>query len=122
MKKQKHRVYYDTGKQNVQLKIDEIFAEKIIPADDSVRLLDEIMEDWITPADESIQRTGRRPATSPVTLMKILVYAIMQGIFSSRAIESACVGTLTSSGFSMVQKRQITRDSEVPEQTADGMQ
>ncbi|MDF2985223.1 MAG: hypothetical protein K0R50_733 [Eubacterium sp.] len=36
---------YGTGKRNVQLKIDEAFAEKVIPADDSVRLLDEIMEE-----------------------------------------------------------------------------
>ena len=28
----------------MQLKIDEAFAEKVIPADDSVRLLDEIVE------------------------------------------------------------------------------
>ena len=39
--KKKYRVNYDTERRNVQLKIDEIFAEKIIPADDSVRLLDE---------------------------------------------------------------------------------
>jgi len=75
----------------VQLKIDEIVAEKIILADDSVRLLDEIMEEMdYTPLMRAYKRTGRRPATNPVTMLKILVYAIMEGIFSSRAIASAC--------------------------------
>jgi len=75
----------------VQLKIDEIFAEKIIPADDSVRLLDEIMEEMdFIPLMRAYKRTGRRPATNPVTMLKILVYAIMQGIFSSRAISTVC--------------------------------
>ncbi len=75
----------------MQLKIDEIRAEKIIPADDSVRLLGEIMEEMdYTPLLRAYKRTGRRPATNPVTMLKIVVYAIMEGIFSSRAIASAC--------------------------------
>lgn len=75
----------------MQLKIDEVFAEKIIPADDSVRLLDEVMEEMdYTPLMRAYKRTGRGPATNPVTMLKILVYAVMQGIFSSRAIASAC--------------------------------
>ena len=91
MTNKKHRVHYGTEKRNVQLKIDEVFAEKIIPADDSVRLLDEVMEEMeYTPLMRAYKRTGRRPATNPVTMLKILVYAIMQGIFSSRAIASAC--------------------------------
>ena len=75
----------------MQLKIDEMVAEKMIPADDSVRLLDEIMEEMdYTPLMRAYKRTGRRPATNPVTMLKILVYAIMQGVFSSRAIATAC--------------------------------
>ncbi|HKL87159.1 MAG TPA: IS1182 family transposase [Treponemataceae bacterium] len=75
----------------MQLKIDEIFAEKIIPADDSVRLLDDIMEEMdFTQLWRAYKRTGRRPATNPVTMMKILVYANMEGVTSSRAIASAC--------------------------------
>lgn len=71
----------------MQMKIDEVFAEKVIPADDSVRLLDEIMEGLdYTPLTRAYKRTGRRPATNPVTMLKILVYAIMEGISSSRAI------------------------------------
>lgn len=78
-------------KRNVQLKIDEMVAEKMIPPDDSVRLLDEIIEEMdYTPLMRAYKRTGRRPETYPVTMLKILVYAIMQGIFSSRAIAKAC--------------------------------
>jgi len=82
MKNKKHHVNYDMEKRNVQLKIDEIIAEKIIPADDSVRLSDEIMEEMdYTPLLRAYKRTGRRPATNPVTMLKILVYAIMEGVF-----------------------------------------
>ncbi len=92
VKQNKYRVNYGTEKRNVQLKIDEMVAEKIIPADDSVRLLDEIMEEMdYTPLMRAYKRIGRRPATNPVTMLKILVYAMMQGILSSRAIASACI-------------------------------
>ncbi len=75
----------------MQLKIDEVFAEKRIPANDSVRLLDKVMEEMdYAPLMRAYKRTGRRPATDPVTMLKILVYAMMQGIFSSRAIALAC--------------------------------
>ena len=100
MKQNKYRVNYGTEKRNVQLKIDEMIAEKMIPVDDSVRLLDEMMEEMdYTPLMRAYKRTGRRPATNPVTLLKILVYAIMQGIFSSRAIAKACARDKISSGF-----------------------
>ena len=75
----------------MQLKIDEAFAERLIPADDSVRLLDEIVEDMdLSALMRAYERTGRKPATNPVTLLKILIYAMMEGIYSSRAIASAC--------------------------------
>jgi transposase len=91
MKNKKHRVNYGTEKRNVQLKMDEVFAEKIISADGSVRLLDKIMEEMdYTPLMRAYKRTGRRPATKPITMLKIPVYAMMEGVFSSRAIESAC--------------------------------
>ena len=45
---------------NVQLKIDEVFAEKL-PADDSVRLLEKIMEEMeYSPLMRAYKRTGRR--------------------------------------------------------------
>ena len=75
----------------MQLKIDEIFAEKVIPADDSVRLLDQIVEEMDTaPLKRAYKRTGRSPATSSIVLLKVMLYAYMQGIYSSRAISSAC--------------------------------
>jgi transposase len=108
VKQKKYRVHYDTGKRNVQLKIDEIFAEKVVPADDSVRLLDEIMEEMdYTPLMRAYKRTGRRPATNPVTMLKLLVYAIMQGIFSSRAIALAC----TRDQFHLATKRRESTES-----------
>lgn len=75
----------------MQLKIDEIFAERIIPANDSVRLLDDIMEGLdYTALWRAYERTGRRPATNPVTMFKVLVYAHMEGITSTRNISEAC--------------------------------
>ena len=75
----------------MQLKIDENVAEKVIPADDSVRLLDQIVEEMDkTPLKRAYNRHGRRPATAPSTLLKILLYANMENIFSSRDIEKAC--------------------------------
>jgi transposase len=87
----KYRVNYDTGKREVQLQIDEIIAERVILADDSVRLLDQTIEEMdMSTLWRAYKRTGRPPATNPVTLLKVLVYAIMQGIYSSRAIAKVC--------------------------------
>ena len=84
-------VNYGTSRRNVQLKIDEFFAEKAIPANDSVRLLDEIVEEMdLSPLHRAYKRTGRRPATNPATMLKILLYANMEHIYSSRKIQSAC--------------------------------
>ena len=67
---------YGTCERNVQLLIDESFAEKVISADDSVRLLDQIVEEMDkTPLKRAYNRHGRRPATAPSTLLKILLYA-----------------------------------------------
>lgn len=56
-----------------------------------MRLLDGIMEgiDY-SPLMRAYKRNDCRPATNPATMMKILVYAAMQRIFSSRAIALAC--------------------------------
>ena len=57
-----------------------------------MRLLDEIVEGMDHNAlMRAYSRTGRKPATNPVTLLKILLYAIMEGIYSSRAIATACL-------------------------------
>jgi transposase len=92
VKQQIHQTHYRTQTRNVQLKIDEVIAERLIPADDSVRLLDQMVEEMDSaPLMRAYKRTGRRPATHPVTLLKILLYAIMQGIYSSRDIARACL-------------------------------
>lgn len=75
----------------MQLKIDEVFAERMIPANDSVRLLDQTVDEMnLQPLWSTYKRTGRKPATNPVTLLKVLLYANMEGIYSSRSVESAC--------------------------------
>ena len=86
---------YRTVSQDVQLLIDESFAEKIIPANDSVRLLDEIVEEMdLTLLMRAYNARGRKPAASPSTMLKILLYANMEGIYSSRKIATACVRDL----------------------------
>lgn len=62
----------------------------LIPKDDSVRLLDEIASQLDY---SSLYRTYNRKnycRIAPEVLFKIIVYAYMNGIYSSRAIERAC--------------------------------
>lgn len=74
-----------------QLLISEEFAERRIPEDDSVRLLDQIVDELdLHSLACSYSRMGRKSATSPRTLLKIMIYANMEGIYSSRSIESSC--------------------------------
>ncbi len=76
---------------HIQLLISEEFAERIIPNNDSVRLLDEIIDEMdLWSLFHTYSNNGRKYATNPRTLLKILVYANMQGIFSSRDIEKSC--------------------------------
>ena len=78
-------------KREIQLLISEEFAEKIIPENDSVRLADEIIDEMnLKSLYDTYSNTGRKWATEPDVMLKILVYANMQGIYSSRDIESAC--------------------------------
>lgn len=91
MNSQLNQSHYPTRTKIMQYKIDEFFAEQEIEANDSVRLLDSLVEElnhsvlW-----RAYKRTGRKPATNPVTLLKILLYANMEGIYSSRKIASSC--------------------------------
>jgi transposase len=65
--------------------------EVLIPEDDSVRLLSQKLEglnyDKLYKAYSS---TGRKPAVEPKILFKILIYAYMNNIYTSRKIETAC--------------------------------
>ena len=76
----------------MQEKIDEVFAEKVIPADDSVRLLDQIVEEMdIRPLQRAYSDTGRKPATPPRTMLKVMIYAAMERNYSSRSIRRSCL-------------------------------
>ena len=75
----------------MQLKFDEFFAEKEIAANDSVRLINQTVEEMdLTSLLSTYKRTGRPTATLPATMLQILIYACMEGKYSSREIESAC--------------------------------
>jgi Transposase and inactivated derivatives len=63
----------------------------LIPEDDSVRLLSQIMEELdYTVLMKAYSTQGRNPVVSPKILFKVLVYAYMNNIYSSRKIEKAC--------------------------------
>jgi transposase len=71
----------------------KLFSETdiLIPKDDSVRLLDAVMEELnYTSLYRAYSPKGRKPATNPVTMFKILVYGAMDGVYSSRDLERAC--------------------------------
>ena len=75
----------------MQLKIDESFAEKQIPANDSVRLLDKIVEEMdLSALMRAYNSLGRKPATPPRIMLKILLYAGMEHNYASRKIHAAC--------------------------------
>ncbi|WP_461368796.1 transposase, partial [Candidatus Darwinibacter acetoxidans] len=66
-------------------------VEVLIPEDDSVRLLSHILEGLdCTKLYEAYSSKGRKPAVEPKTFFKILTYAYMNNIYSSRLIEQAC--------------------------------
>ena len=82
---------YRTFNRNVQLLISEEFAEREIPANDSVRLLEKMVEEMdLRSLFGAYKRRGRKVANNPATMLKILLYANMEGIYSSRDIERAC--------------------------------
>ena len=81
--------YTEFGR-NCQLKI-EGFYEKIVLADDKVRLLEEVLERLdFTKLYRAYSEDGRPAKTSPKTMFKLLVYANSEGIYSSRDIAERC--------------------------------
>ena len=75
---------HGTCERNVQLKIDESFAEKVIPADDGVKLLDKIVEEMdLSALMRAYNSHGRPPATPPRTLLKVVLYAAMEHNYHS---------------------------------------
>ena len=66
-------------KRNIQLLISEEFAEKTIPENDSVRLIDKVIDEMdLTAFYRTYSRLGRRSATAPGTLLKIVIYAAIE--------------------------------------------
>lgn len=75
----------------MQLLIDESFAEKVIPANDSVRLLDMIVERMnLRALWSTYDARGRKPATPPRIMLKIVLYAGMENNYASRKIHTSC--------------------------------
>ena len=65
--------------------------EVLIPEDDSVRLLSHITEELdYKNLMMAYSSKGRNPAVTPKTLFRVLVYAYMNDIYTSRKIEEAC--------------------------------
>ena len=90
MKQLKIQSDYTMFGRTYQLKISSE-TDILIPNDDKVRLLSEVMEGLdYTSLYRAYSPKGRKPATPPVTMFKILVYANMERNYSSRDISSAC--------------------------------
>lgn len=65
--------------------------ERMIPEDDSVRLLSQILEELdYTKLYQAYSFKGRKSALDPKLMFKVLTYAYSQNIYSSRKIEKAC--------------------------------
>jgi transposase len=65
--------------------------EVLIPGDDSVRLLSHITEELdYSNLIMAYSSKGRKSAIAPKTLFRVLVYAYMNDIYTSRKIEEAC--------------------------------
>lgn len=65
--------------------------DKLIPEDDSVRLLSHELEGLdYTELYKAYSSKGRKSALEPKTMFKILVYAYSQNINSTREIEKSC--------------------------------
>jgi transposase len=68
-----------------------IDLEEIIPEDDSVRLLSLILDELdYGELNRAYSALGRKPATPPRVMFKVMVYGPHCGVFSSRKLESAC--------------------------------
>ena len=62
----------------------------VIPSDDSVRLLSQFVEDMDLTALYATYERKRNHAATPRQMLKIVIYAAMNRIYSSRDIELAC--------------------------------
>ena len=83
--------------QNSTMKVDSVQLimnlnyEVLIPENDSVRLLSQIVEEMdLSGLNQVYSLFGRNSAVPPRIMLKIILYAYMEGIYSSRKIEKAC--------------------------------
>lgn len=80
---------YTTGGQRYQLKLP-LNTEYMIPKDDSVRLLSQIVEELdLKELYQTYSRLKENYAT-PRQMLKIMLYAYTEHIYTSRRIQSAC--------------------------------
>jgi transposase len=81
---------YSENQREYQL-VMPLNLEEIIPEDDSVRLLSQILDELdYGELNRAYSALGRKPATPPRVMFKVMVYGPHCGIFSSRKLESAC--------------------------------
>ena len=81
---------YTHLKGNYQLPLPLDF-ESSIAADDSVRLLSHVLEELdYTKLYQAYSQKGRKPGVEPSILFKVIIYAFMEGIYSTRHIERSC--------------------------------
>ena len=62
----------------------------IIPDNDSVRLLNQFVDDMDLTELYSTYSKIRENQVSPMNILKIMLYGYMNGLYSSRDIETAC--------------------------------
>lgn len=87
----KHKLQkdYSLSCSGYQLKLP-LNIETVIPSDDSVRLLSQLVEDMDLAALYATYQRQRNLAATPRQMLKIVLYAAMNRLYSSRDIESAC--------------------------------
>jgi transposase len=84
-----HKKYSQTERE-YQL-VMPLNLEEIIPEDDSVRLLSLILDELnYGELERAYSALGRKAATPPRIMFKVMVYGYHCGIYSSRKLESAC--------------------------------
>lgn len=88
--------------------------ETVIAPDDSVRLLSHILEELnYTKLYQAYSQKGRKPSVEPRILFKVIIYAFMEGIYSTREIEKACKRDINFKwllqGYSAIDHSNIAR-------------
>jgi len=76
--------------ENVQLVLPLDF-EVLVPENDSVRLLSEVIDNMnLSLLNQAYSSKGRNASVPPRIMLKIMAYAYMEGIYSSRDIAKVC--------------------------------